>query len=75
RAYSQLFAGAGVPRGQVVGRSDATAGDVLERPVNPKDVLCTAYHLLGIDPRQELQHSPGRTVPLVSGGSVIPELL
>jgi len=75
RAYSQLFAGAGVPRGQVVGRTDATAGDVVERPVNPKDVLCTAYHLLGIDPRQELQHSPGRTVPLVSGGAVIPELL
>jgi hypothetical protein len=75
RAYSQLFAGAGVPRGQVVGASDATAADVADRPINPKDVLCTAYHLLGIDSRQELLHSPLRPVPLVAGGSVIPELL
>jgi len=75
RAYSQLFAGAGVPRGQVVGATDRTASDVIERPLNPKDVLCTAYHLLGIDYRQELMHSPGRPVPVVSGGDVIPELI
>lgn len=75
RAYSQLFAGAGIPRGQVVGASDAIAQDVTERPVNPKDILCTAYHLLGIDPRIELMHSPGRPVPLVAGGSVVSELL
>ena len=75
RAYSQLFAGAGVPRGQVVGASDAIAGDVVNRPINPKDVLCTAYHLLGVDPRRELLASPGRPVPLVAGGSVIRELV
>jgi len=75
RAYSQLFGGAGIPRGQVVGASDATAGDVVDRPINPKDVLRTAYHLLGVDSRQELQHSPGRRVPLVEGGKVVRELL
>ena len=75
RAYSQLFAGAGVPRGQVVGATDGIARDVTERPINPKDVLRTAYHLLGIDSSLELVHSPGRSVPLVSGGSKIPELL
>jgi len=75
RAYSQLFAGAGIPCGQVVGESDAIAGDVVNRPINPKDVLCTAYHLLGVDPRRELLASPGRPVPLVAGGSVIRELL
>ncbi len=75
RAYSQLFAGAGIPRGQVVGASDATAGDVVDRPINPKDVLRTAYHLLGIDSHQELQHSPGRRVPLVAGGKIVRELL
>lgn len=74
RAYSQLFAGAGVPGGQVVGSTDAIAGDVTERPIHPKDVLCTAYHFLGINPRQELLHSPGRKVPLVEGGTAIPEL-
>ena len=75
RAYCQLFAGAGVPRGQVVGASDATASDVTDRPIDPKDVLCTAYHLLGVDCRRELLASPGRPVPLVSGGTIIGELL
>lgn len=75
RAYCQLFAGAGVPRGRVIGTSDATAADVTDRPIDPKDILCTAYHLLGVDPRQELVASPGRPVPLVAGGSVVRELL
>lgn len=75
RTYCQLFAGAGVPRGQVVGSSDAIAGDVADRPIDPKDVLCTAYHLLGVDSRQELTMSPGRMVPLVGGGEAVRELL
>lgn len=75
RAYCQLFAGAGVPRGRVIGASDATAADVIDRPIDPKDILCTAYHLLGIDPRQELVATPGRPVPLVAGGNVVRELL
>ena len=75
RAYSQLLAGAGVPRGQVIGASNATAADVIDRPIDPKDILCTAYHLLGIDSRQELLLSPGRPVPLVAGGNVVRELV
>lgn len=75
RAYSQLIAGAGVPRGQVLGTTDATAADVTNRPVDPKEILCTAYHLLGIDPRKELMASPGRPAPLVAGGDVVRELL
>ncbi|MSR56314.1 MAG: DUF1501 domain-containing protein [Planctomycetaceae bacterium] len=75
RAYCQLFAGAGVPRGQVLGATDATAAEVIDRPIDPKDVLCTAYHLLGVDAREELLASPGRPAPLVGGGDVIRELL
>ena len=48
---------------------------VTDRPVDPKDILCTACHLLGIDPRHELLASPGRPVPLVAGGNVVRELL
>ncbi len=75
RAYCQLFAGAGVPRGQVVGATDAIAGEVINSPYDPKDVLCSAYHLLGIDHHQELIVTPGRPAPLVAGGRVIKELL
>ncbi len=75
RSYSQLVAGAGVPRGQVLGATDAIAGDVRDRPVDPKDILCTAYHLLGIDPGQQLIGPLGRPLPLVGGGSVVKELL
>jgi len=75
RAYSQIFAGAGVPRGQVVGASDEIAGEVTERPIDPKEVLCTACHLLGVDSKQEIFASPGRPVPLISGGDVVRELL
>src|SRR5438874_1136457 len=50
QAYSCLFAGGGVARGNIVGRTDKQAGTVVDRPVSPKDILATTYHLLGIDP-------------------------
>ncbi|WP_397571085.1 DUF1501 domain-containing protein [Schlesneria sp. T3-172] len=75
RAYSQIFAGAGIPGGRTIGATDATAAEVTDRPIDPKDILCTAYHLLGIDARRELLMSPSRTVPLVSGGTIVRELL
>lgn len=75
RAYCQLAAGAGVPRGHVIGATDAIAADVTRRPVDPKDILCTAYYLLGIDPRLELINPLGRPLPLVGGGAVLRELI
>jgi arylsulfatase A-like enzyme len=74
-AYSCLFAGGGVARGRVVGRTDRHAGHVAERPVSPKDVLATVYHLLGIDPETLLTDRTGRPLPLVQGASVVSEML
>src|SRR5262249_29484443 len=54
QAYSCVFTGGGVARGKVVGKSDNVAGTVVERPVSPKDILATTYHLLGIDPHTML---------------------
>ncbi len=48
--YTALVAGAGIRRGAVHGRSDATASAPAENPVHPTQLLATAYHALGIDP-------------------------
>lgn len=74
-AYCGLLAGAGIRRGQVIGSTDAGAGYPRDRPVSPKDVLRTIYHLLGVNPHTELQDRLGRPVPLVAGGAVMSDAL
>jgi hypothetical protein len=75
RAYSALFAGGGTARGKVVGRTDAIGGTVADRPVSPKDVLATVYHLLGYDPETTLRDRTGRPQLLTPGASVVEDLL
>jgi hypothetical protein len=74
-AYSCLFAGGGIARGRVVGKTDRHAATVTERPVSPKDILATVYHLLGIDPETVLHDRTGRALPLVADGAVVQEML
>jgi hypothetical protein len=73
--YSGLFAGGGVRRGSGLGASDKIGGYPKEHPVSPKDVLCTIYHLLGVDPHLHIPDREGRPLPLVQGGSVLAGLL
>jgi hypothetical protein len=75
QVYSVLTAGGGVARGRVVGKSDKIAGTVAERPVSPKDILATLYHLLGIDPEMTLTDRTSRPVPLVAEGHVLHDVL
>jgi uncharacterized protein (DUF1501 family) len=50
-----VWAGGGVRGGQVIGKTDATGGNVADygwsanRDVRPEDVTCTIYSALGID--------------------------
>src|SRR5262249_10632666 len=60
QAYSAVFAGGGIARGRVVGRTDRLGGEVAETPLSPKDVLATMYHLLGIDPDTLIRDRQGR---------------
>ena len=69
------MAGAGVAKGKVIGVSDKIAGWPKERPVSPKDVLRTVYHLLGVDAERMLADRLGRPLPLVAGGEVLREAL
>jgi arylsulfatase A-like enzyme len=67
RVYASLIAGGGSKRGHVVGASDKQGGDVHDRPISPKDLLATMYHLLGIDHHQIVHDTLGRPLPLVDG--------
>ena len=76
RAYSLVFAGGGIGRGKVVGATDRHASDPIERPVSPKDLLATMYHLLGIDPHATIPDRSGRQITLVPDTcDVVPEML
>ena len=75
-AYSGLFAGAGIRGGQVIGATDPHAGYPIERPLNPKDILATLYHLLGFNVETTRTYdSLGRPHFLLPHGSVVPEML
>lgn len=48
--YTGLVAGAGIRRGALYGKSDATASSPTENAVHPTQLLATIYHALGINP-------------------------
>ena len=75
QCYTSILAGGGIARGRVVGKSDKIGGTVAERPVSPKDILATTYHLLGIDPHTMLTDRTNRPLPLVQEGHVVAEVL
>jgi hypothetical protein len=75
RAYSVALAGGGVARGKVVGETTPDGGDVLDNPVSPKDILATAYHLLGIDHHSTVPDRLGRPHPIAGDGKLRAELL
>ncbi|MES2791776.1 MAG: DUF1501 domain-containing protein [Planctomycetota bacterium] len=75
RVYSAAFAGGGIARGRVVGRSDESGGDVASCPVSPKDVLATSFHLLGLDPHTMIPDRLNRPLPIAGDGIVRHEMI
>ncbi|MDP6445723.1 MAG: DUF1501 domain-containing protein [Pirellulaceae bacterium] len=63
RCQSSLWAGGGVPGGQVIGASDKWAGDPTSNPISPEMVGATILELMGIttDQRAELRVLDGGT--------------
>ena len=62
-------------RGNVVGVTDKLGGDVVETAVSPKDILATAFHLLGIDPDTTVPDREGRPRRIAGTGVLRTELL
>ena len=73
-AMSVLMAGAGIPRGQVVGATDVKGYNASENVYRPEDFAASLYTKMGLNPQQVLHTTTGRPVQLVSGGKLIKEL-
>jgi hypothetical protein len=75
-AWSSLLIGGGIRGGQVIGKTDRTASEVVERPVRIGDFLATVCRVMGIDHAKE-NRPPGvdRPVRIVETGKPIAELV
>jgi hypothetical protein len=74
-AFTFVFAGAGVPGGQVVGATDADGGYITSSAAYTlEDYAATVYEKLGIDRTQPLHTPSGRPMYLAARGRPIPEL-
>ncbi len=73
-AMSVLMAGAGVPRGQVVGATDAKGYHASENIYRPEDFAASVYTKMGVDHAQMLHTNTGRPVQLVNNGRLIKEV-
>jgi hypothetical protein len=74
QAGSLLFAGAGVKRGFVLGKTDKHGAFATQRPVSPADVAFTMLDALGIDPRKQLKAPDGRPIEILDSGDAVKEL-
>lgn len=79
RAWTSVLAGGGIRGGQVVGRTDRVATEVVDRPISVGDFLATVCKILGIDyTRENLAPGVKRPIPIVDTSkpiSLISELL
>jgi uncharacterized protein (DUF1501 family) len=75
-AYWGMFFGAGIRTGQVIGATDRQGGYPTTRAIDPKDILATAYHLLGFDPAATtIPDRLGRPMHLMPHGAVVGDML
>jgi hypothetical protein len=72
--YTIMLAGGGVRPG-VYGASDRSGAFPADSPTTPADMIATMYHLLGINPRQELHDRFGRPHQVALQGNVVEPLI
>ncbi len=73
--FSLALAGAGVPGGQLIGSSDRIGAYPDSRPVRPRDLSATLFHLLGVSPNAEFLDALGRPRPVTDGGVALREII
>jgi hypothetical protein len=68
--YTSVVAGAGVKRGLVYGKSDATGSSPIEHPVHPNQLLATIYHSVGMKPRRTIYNHLNQPREMVKGDAL-----
>lgn len=76
QVHSGMFAGGGVKRGQVIGKTDDLGGKIVDygwsgkRAIYMEDIACTIYSALGIDWTKTIENTPsGRSFHYVEPAS------
>jgi len=76
QVHCGMFAGGGVRRGTVIGKTDAMGGTITDfgwsdkRPIYMEDIACTIYSALGIDWTKRIDNTPsGRAFHYVEPAS------
>jgi hypothetical protein len=76
QVHCGMFAGGGVRRGAVIGKTDDLGGKIVDsgwsanRPIYMEDVACTIYSALGIDWAKSVQNTPsGRAFHYIENAS------
>ncbi len=69
--FSVVMAGGGIQGGRIHGASDRIAAYPADDPVTPEDLLATAYHALGVDPRTPIFDQGDRPYPLADGDPIL----
>ncbi len=65
KAFSYLVAGGGFIPGKVVGKTNKTGEEIVERKVYPSDLIGTVYLLMGINPNGTLPHISEGEIPVL----------
>lgn len=72
--FSLALAGGGVRGGVMHGSSDKNGAYPLSGNVEPRDLIATVFHCLGIAPDSELRDTEGRPFPICRGEVIRPIL-
>jgi hypothetical protein len=67
--FTCCFAGGGVQGGRVIGCSDTTGSEPVDRPVAPPELVATILHALGVDLQTLLPGPDGSPWPVVAPGT------
>ena len=70
KAWSTVLIGGGIRGAQVIGHTDKTAAEVVERPVSIHDFLATICQILGVDHTRSNDAPGGRPVRIVDNKNV-----